>query len=216
MDVTREWDEAALVEALVRGEEEAFLWLVHRYWPSMKRVAGGLLRSDNVAEEVVQETFEAVFKEIARFRGESSLRTWMFRILVNRARRVGKREARSIPFSGLGRQREEPRRDAPEDEFTSRGHWSSPVHGWRMVDPQSEAISRQGVQLLAEHLEDLPERQRTIVTLRDVEGLSSKEVCKMLDISEGNQRVLLHRGRTALRRALESDETRLSDPGARA
>lgn len=209
------WAERAekeLVQALVDGDQGAFSWVVRKYWKSMHRVASGMLRSETVAAEVVQETWEAVFKEIAGFRGEASLRNWIFRILVNRARRVGKKEARSIPFSDLVRREAEADRRDPVDEFTFIGRWKSPVHGWRLIDPQNEAMNRQGLEFLSRELEKLPETQRVVVTLRDVEGLESGEVCEMLQISAANQRVLLHRGRTALRRALEAAEAEL-EPG---
>lgn len=205
--------ERELVEALVNGDQGAFSWVVRKYWKSMHRVASGMLRSETVAAEVVQETWEAVFKEIGGFRGEASLRNWIFRILVNRARRVGKKEARSIPFSDLVRREAEADRRDPVDEFTFIGRWRSPVHGWRLIDPQNEAMNRQGLEILARELEKLPETQRVVVTLRDVEGLESKEVCEMLQISEANQRVLLHRGRTALRRGLEAAEADLGPGG---
>jgi RNA polymerase sigma-70 factor (ECF subfamily) len=205
--------EKELVAALVDGDPSAFSWVVRKYWKSMHRVASGMLRSENVAAEVVQETWEAVFKEIGGFRGEASLRNWIFRILVNRAKRVGKKEARSIPFSDLVRRDTDGERRDPVDEFTDMGRWKSPVHGWRLIDPQNEAMNRQGLELLVRELEQLPETQRVVVTMRDVEGLESKEVCSMLEISEANQRVLLHRGRTALRRALEHAEADLDAGG---
>jgi RNA polymerase sigma-70 factor (ECF subfamily) len=205
--------EQELVAALVDGDQQAFAWIVRKYWKSMHRVASGLLRSETVAAEVVQETWEAVFKEIGGFRGEASLRNWIFRILVNRAKRVGKKEARSIPFSDLARRDAEDDRRDPVDEFTRMGRWRSPVHGWRLIDPQNEAMNRQGLEFLSRELSKLPETQRVVVTMRDVEGLDSKEVCALLEISEANQRVLLHRGRTALRRALEAEEARVGAPG---
>ncbi len=192
-----------LVAALVDGDRQAFDWIVRKHWSGMMRVATGVLGNESIAVEVVQETWEAVVKEIKRFRGEASLSTWIFRILINRARRVGKREGRSIPFSSFKTTQDEDGKRSLEDEFTSKGRWRSPVHGWRMIDPQTEAINKQGLAFLAKGLEELPDRQKIIVTLRDIEGLEAKEVCRMLDISEGNQRILLHRGRTRLRRMLE-------------
>jgi RNA polymerase sigma-70 factor (ECF subfamily) len=203
-----ERDQEELVAALVARDEGAFEWLVRQHWSGMMRVATGLLRNKSLATEVVQETWEIVVKEISRFRKESSLSTWIYRIMVNRARRVGKKEARAIPLSSFRVRDEEGGSSRDEDEFTMDGRWKSPVHGWRMIDPQTEAINKEGVTLLARDLERLPERQRIIVTLRDVEGLGSKEVCELLDISEANQRLLLHRGRTRLRRMLEAEEKR--------
>ena len=208
----RNWaqrSESELLDALVDGDQGAFDWLVRKHWRSMQRVACGLVRSDTVAAEVVQEAWISVFKEIKNFRRESSLRNWIYRILVNRAHRVGKKEARSIPFSQLltGDARSSDR--DPVDEFTSAGRWRSPVHGWVHSDPQEQTMNRQGLELLAGFLEDLPESQRVVVTMRDVEGLDTGEICELLQISEANQRVLLHRGRTALRRAMEKVESEI-------
>ena len=195
-----------LVDAIVGGDHQAFSWLVKKHWGSMVRVATSLLRNEQVAQEVVQETWETVFKEISKFRGEAALKNWVFKILVNRAKRVGQREARTIAFSSLSvKSDSEDRRDLT-DEFTSKGKWKSPVHGWRMIDPQNEAINREGLRILERALNHLPESQKVVVTMRDLEGLDAAETCEMLDISEGNQRVLLHRGRTALRLALEAAE----------
>lgn len=204
--VVRGWEgrsESQLIDALLDGDQGAFAWLVRRHGAGMMRVARGVLDEDAVASEVVQETWETVFKELRNFRRESSLSTWIFRILVNRARRVSRKERRMVPISRLGRADESA---DTSDEFTRLGRWRSPVHPWTMVDPQTQAISKEGVAILAEKLEKLPDSQKLVVTMRDVEGLDSRTVCELLDISEANQRVLLHRGRTKLRRALEAAE----------
>ncbi len=204
--------EPELLGALLDGDAGAGEWLVRKHWKSMLRVARGLLRSEAVAAEVVQETWEAVFRGLAGFRGEASLRGWIYSILVNQARRVGRREARQVPFSDFARTDAEGREHDPVDEFTRLGRWRSPVHGWRLLDTRDEAMNRQGLEIIAATLETLPETQRVVVTMRDVEGLGSKEVCDLLGISDANQRVLLHRGRTRLRLALEAAER---EPGAR-
>ncbi len=142
-----------LIQAILDGNEEAFTWLVKRHWGGMMRVSRGILGNESIASEVVQETWEAVFKGLESFRGESSLSTWIFRILVNRSRRTGKNEARSIPFSGMRTESEGSSIGQLEDEFTANGRWSSPVHGWSTYDPQQDAINRQGLELLAEGLE---------------------------------------------------------------
>ncbi len=204
-----DWAEAQqqeLIGAILDGNELAFNWLVRKHFGGMMRVAQGILGSESLAQEVVQETWEAVFKGLATFRGESSLSTWIFRIMVNRARRIGKKEARSIPFSGLRKEGASEERGQPEDEFTAKGRWSSPVHGWHSYDPQQEAMTREGLALLKKGLEQLPKSQRVVVALRDVEGLDADEVCDMLSLSPTNQRQLLHRGRTGLRRMLEAAE----------
>jgi len=199
-------DQAELVDALKAGDEGAFQWVVRKHWSGMMRVATSMLGNKSIAVEVVQETWETVLKEISRFRQESSLSTWIYRIMVNRARRTGKKEARSIPLSSFRDRDDDQGPVRAADEFASNGRWKSPVHGWRMIDPQTEAINKEGIAILAKGLEQLPERQKIIVTLRDVEGLGSKEVCEMLDITEANQRLLLHRGRTRLRHMLEAAE----------
>ncbi len=207
----RDWahrTESELVDALVQGDQDAFNWVVRKHWRSMQRVAVGLVRDESVAAEVVQEAWISVFKEIKNFRREASLRNWIYRIMVNRARRVGEKESRSVPFSRLlTRDAEGVERD-PVDEFTPQGRWRSPVHGWTLSDPHDQTMNREGLELLARLLEDLPESQRVVVTMRDVEGLDSKEVCDLLQISEANQRVRLHRGRPVLRRAMARAEAK--------
>jgi RNA polymerase sigma-70 factor (ECF subfamily) len=195
-----------LVKALLEKDEQAFSWFVQKNWPGMMRVARSILGNESLAAEVVQETWETVLKELGKFRGESSINTWMFRILINRAKRVGAREGRSIPFSSLKKAGDEQRGDHDADEFTSKGRWRSPVHGWRSIDPQLEVINREGLAILSQGMELLPHNQRTVVLLRDVEGVAGSEVCDMLGISPANQRILLHRGRSALRRRLEAAE----------
>lgn len=205
--------EQDLLSALRDGDADAASWLVRRHWRGMLHVARGYLRNEELARDVVQETWEAVFKGLSAFRGEASLSGWMYRILINRARRVGRREARQVPFSDLAREDAEGGQRDPMDEFTWLGRWRSPVHGWRLLDPQREAINRQGLEIIAATLETLPETQQVVVTMRDVEGLGSREVCDLLGVSEANQRVLLHRGRTRLRRALEAAEGDLAASG---
>jgi RNA polymerase sigma-70 factor (ECF subfamily) len=171
-------------EALAAGDDHAYHSFVIAHRPAMLRLAGEMLGNGDVAEEVVQDTFEAIFKDVGAFRGEASLKTWSYRILVNRARRVGKRENRTVPFTYF-------------DNFGIESHPS------RGEDPQTAAINRQRVRFLAEGLRRLPDRQREIVVLRDIEGRDTTEVSELLDITPGNQRVLLHRGRAALRSGLE-------------
>jgi RNA polymerase sigma-70 factor (ECF subfamily) len=198
--------DSELVTSLRQGDTSAFEFLVRKHGASMRRVALGLLRDEAVTSEVVQETWETVLRELSRFRGEAALSTWIYRILINRAKRVGKREGRSIPFSALSREADQEDRPDLVDEFTWYGRWRSPVHGWTILDQEKETANKQALEILRQLLETLPESQRVVVTLRDVEGLDSDEVCSMLGISEGNQRVLLHRGRTRLRLQLEEKE----------
>jgi RNA polymerase sigma-70 factor (ECF subfamily) len=195
-----------LIKALLGKDERAFSWFVRKNWPGMMRVARSILGSETLAAEVVQETWETVLKELGKFRGESTINTWMFRILINRAKRVGKRESRSLPFSSLRKAGDDRRVEHDADEFMSNGRWRSPVHGWRSIDPQLEVMNRQALEILSRGMETLSENQRTVVLLRDVEGLNGNEVSDMLGISIGNQRILLHRGRSVLRRLLEAAE----------
>jgi RNA polymerase sigma-70 factor (ECF subfamily) len=189
-------DEDELLARLRSGDERAFADLVDRYHASMVRVASTFVPSRAVAEEVVQDTWLGVVRGLPRFEGRSSLKTWIFRILVNRARTTGSREPRSVELdTGDG---------LAADRFTAQGTWREPPVVWtddiedRLIAPEIAVRIRQVV-------EELPAAQRQVVTLRDLEGLSSNEVCEMLGISEGNQRVLLHRARTRVRAMLEDD-----------
>lgn len=194
--------ERALRTALAAGDQGAYHDFVSTHRPAMVRLASEMLGNGDVAEEVVQDTFEAIFKDVGMFRGESSLKTWSYRILVNRARRVGKRERRTVPFTYLDRGRSD-NRFSREGNLGSETLLETQVHARSEADPQTAAIVRQRVQILAEGLRKLPERQRKIVVLRDLEGRNSGEVSELLDITAGNQRVLLHRGRTVLRSEIE-------------
>jgi RNA polymerase sigma-70 factor (ECF subfamily) len=196
-------DEHALVRALRARDEDAFAGFVRRHHASMIRVARLYVADRTVAEEVVQETWLAVFTEIDDFREHCSLKTWMYRILVNRARSRGQREHRIVPFCTL----ESEARPAVDPSQFRDGAWCSPPRPWN--DPERRLVTLELREALRRALGELPERQRAVVTLRDVEGLSAEEVVELLDISDGCQRVLLHRGRTRLRavlaEALEDD-----------
>jgi RNA polymerase sigma-70 factor, ECF subfamily len=189
--------DAELLRQLRAGDEQAFVALVERYNGSMLRLAASFVPSRAVAEEVVQDTWLAVLRGLSAFQGRSSLRTWMFTILVNRARSTGTREQRTIPVADTG-----PVVDAAR--FGPDGAWSAPPEHW--IEEAEDRIEAEKLAVLLKALVDgLPGRQREVVLLRDVEGMSSAEVCQVLAISEANQRVLLHRGRGKLRQALESE-----------
>ena len=189
--------DAELLRRLRAGDEQSFVALVERYNGSMLRLATSFVPSRAVAEEVVQDTWLAVLRGLSAFQGRSSLRTWMFTILVNRARTTGTREQRTIPFADTG-----PVVDAAR--FGLDGAWSAPPEHWiEEAEDRMEAKKLAG--LLRALVDGLPGRQREVVLLRDVEGMTSAEVCQVLAISEANQRVLLHRGRGKLRQALESE-----------
>jgi RNA polymerase sigma-70 factor, ECF subfamily len=198
-------DDSRLVDALRRGDEAAFASLVERYSPALRRLALDFVRSPAVAEEVVQETWLAVLKGIDRFEGRSSLKTWLFRILVNTAKTRGAREARTVPFSSLEVEGQEAA--VPEDRFRGAddhwpGHWATPPRSLAEI-PEERLLAKEVRSTIGGALETLPEGQRVVVTLRDVAGWSAEEVCDALAVSEVNQRVLLHRGRSKLRAELE-------------
>jgi RNA polymerase sigma-70 factor (ECF subfamily) len=195
------------VAALRAGDETAFRDLVSRYHASLIRVSLMYVRTRSVAEEVVQDTWIGVLHSLPRFEGRSSLRTWIFRILANKARTRARREARSVPFSSLAG----PDDDGPAvdpDRFLSGnhpafpGHWASPPRSWDTL-PEEQLLAGETRDRVHAAIEALPASQRAVISLRDVEGWSSEEVCDLLEISEGNQRVLLHRARSKVREALE-------------
>jgi RNA polymerase sigma-70 factor, ECF subfamily len=196
-------DDHALVERLKAGDEQAFMDLVVRWSPSLVRVARMYVPSAAVAEEVVQETWLAVLQGIDRFEGRSSLRTWVFSILVNRARTRGERERRSVPFAALAREESEGDFAAVDAaRFVGAGAWAAaPVRWWE--EPERALASSEAVDRIESEIAKLPEMQRLVITMRDVEGLSSEEVRSALAISETNQRVLLHRARSKVRAGLE-------------
>ncbi|MGD0528637.1 MAG: sigma-70 family RNA polymerase sigma factor [Polyangiaceae bacterium] len=191
--------DARLVERLRAGDEAAFRRLVQQMHRGLMRVAQAFVESPSAAEEVVQETWLAVVAQIDGFEGRSSLRTWIGTILCNRARTRGVRDKRSVPFSSLEKEDAEP---VEPERFSPGGIWSLPPARWDDA-PESLVLRKEARQAIERELTALPEAQRTVVTLRDLEGWSSEEVCNVLSISETNQRVLLHRGRQRLRGALE-------------
>jgi RNA polymerase sigma-70 factor, ECF subfamily len=186
-----------LLRRLRAGDERAFVTLVERYNGSMLRLAASFVPSRAVAEEVVQETWLAMLRGLAAFEGRSSLKTWLFTILVNRARSTGVRESRTVPVADAG-----PVVDA--SRFGPDGAWVLPPEHW-IEEAESRVDAVKLNELLRSALGGLPSRQRDVVVLRDVEGLTSAEVCGVLSISEANQRVLLHRGRGKLRQVLEAE-----------
>jgi len=189
--------DAELLGRLRAGDEQAFVVLVRRHHAAMVRLASSFVPSVAVAEEVAQDTWVAVLRGIGAFEGRSSLRTWLLRIVVNRARTAGQRERRTVAV-GDG----EPAVDAAR--FDETGHWQRPPERW-IEEADDRLSAAKMADRIRSAIEDLPARQREVVTLRDVEGLSSEEVCSVLEISEGNQRVLLHRGRSRLRQVIETE-----------
>jgi RNA polymerase sigma-70 factor (ECF subfamily) len=190
-------EDLRLLERLRAGEEAAFVTLVAHHHDAMLRLARSFVRSTEVAEEVVQDTWLGVLRGVDRFEGRSSLRTWLLAILVNRARSTGAREARTVPIQDA-----EPAVD--HGRFGADGAWSLPPHHWvEDVEDRVGATALGGT--LRAALAAMPDQQRAVVMLRDVDGLDSDEVCDVLALTPGNQRVLLHRGRSRLRQALEDE-----------
>lgn len=210
--------DAELIERLRQGDEAAFTWLVDTYSGPLLQLAGGFLPNRTLAEEAVQETWLAFLTGINRFEGRAAIKTWLFKILMNQARTLARRENRSIPFSTFevvpdgSEPAVDPGRFRPlGDRWT--GHWANPPTPWSL-GPEGSAIDHETLAVLSQSLEELPPAQRIVVSLRDLDGWSSSEVCTALELSEANQRVLLHRGRSRLRRLLESYFTG-ADPEAR-
>ncbi|MBI4613731.1 MAG: sigma-70 family RNA polymerase sigma factor [Planctomycetes bacterium] len=192
-----------LVRRLLAGDEAAFTSLVAAHHGALLRLAQIFVTSRHVAEEVVQETWLAVLGGIGSFEGRSSLKTWIFRILMNRARTIGAREGRSIPFSSL----EEPEGDTEPaldpSRFRPGGGWGRPPGRWDGDTPEKILLRKEVLGQIEEAIRRLPAGQRAVVTLRDIEGCGSDEACNILELSETNQRVLLHRARSKIRALLE-------------
>jgi RNA polymerase sigma-70 factor (ECF subfamily) len=190
-------DDEALLERLRAGDEDAFAALVATHDGALRRVARTYVRTDSAADEVVQETWLGVVRGLAAFEGRSALRTWIFRILVNQARTRAVRDARSLPFSALAD--DDPAVDP--GAFGADGRWSSAPPRLES-DPESGLLSRELRAHLLDAVDALSDDQRAVITLRDLVGLSAAEVCGLLEITEVNQRVLLHRARARVRTAL--------------
>ena len=187
-------EEMRLVEGLRNRDEQAFEQLIRMYQSALVRVAQMYVSSRAIAEDVVQESWVAVLNGIDGFEGRSSLKTWIFRIVANRAKTRGQREARSRPFSSLdarvvGRSR----------PLRRRRHGLRRPQSW----PEQELLGTETLRVIGDAIESLPPSQRAVITLRDVQGFSAEEVRNALELSETNERVLLHRARAKVRAALE-------------
>jgi RNA polymerase sigma-70 factor, ECF subfamily len=198
--------ESQLLDALRAGDEDVFNELVRAYQPSLVRVARIYVPTQAAAEEVAQETWLAVLNGLDRFEGRSSLRTWILRILTNIAKTRAVRDGRTLPFSALQDPGRVPEAAVDADRFLDPehprwpGHWAVRPEPW----PEDALVAAETQTVLAEAIEALPPTQRAVISLRDIEGWSSEEVRNALELSETNQRVLLHRARSRVRRALES------------
>ena len=201
-------DDLRLLEALRRGDEAAFCSLIERYHAELTRLAMLYVADRAAAEDVVQETWLGVLRGLDRFQCRSSLKTWIFHILLNRAKTRAQRQGRTIPFSALWNPDEEPDEPAIDPaHFRSSepwtGHWASPPRRWD-DSPEGRLLARETRKQVRQAVEALPPTQREVITLRDIEGWTSEEVCNLLEISETNQRVLLHRARSKVRLALDT------------
>lgn len=197
--------ELELVAALRAGDEAAFAALVDSYHARMLRLARSLVGDMTVAEEVTQEAWLGVLRGLARFEGRAALQTWIFTILTNCARTRAARERRSVPFSVLFADTEDDEPSVDAGRFESdgrwRGHWRQFPSSWSNL-PEQHLLAQETLALAKEAIDALPANQRAVILLHDVEGMSSSEICNILVISETNQRVLLHRARSKVQRAL--------------
>ena len=197
-------DDTGLVARLRERDESAFALLVDRYTPSMLRIARGYVANEYAAEDVVQETWIAVLGGIAGFEGRSSLRTWLFTVLINIAKKRGIRDRRVVATESPVGASVDRDRFRPAEDPQWPHHWKDDRQPAPFPEtPEGSALGNELMERARRELERLPDRQRTVVTMRDLLGLDSAEVCRLLDISLANQRVLLHRGRAAVRQALE-------------
>jgi RNA polymerase sigma-70 factor (ECF subfamily) len=196
-------DDGILVRALAARDPDAFGFLLDRYHGPLLRLARQYVPSPAVAEEVVQQTWLAVMQGIDRFEGRASVKTWLFRILVNTARANGVKEHRSIPFSAVARIDDQEAAVDPSRfrRFRHAGQWKQPPDPW--PGPEEQALDAEMFAVVSAAIDQLPAAQREVVTMRDVLGWTAPEACEALDVSAGNERVLLHRGRSKVRAAVE-------------
>jgi RNA polymerase sigma-70 factor (ECF subfamily) len=197
-----EFDRPEFLALLRAGDGEAYRRLIRRFHGALVGTAGAIIGSRAQAEEVVQDAWLAVFSGIARFEGRSSLSSWLFAIVLNRARTRAAREGRLVALpmleSGEGAERA-----VPLERFRPDGHWTEPPKLWDELDPERIVAGRQLWEHVQEAIEHLPAGQKAVLILRDMEGQSAEEACALLKISAENQRVLLHRARGRVRRAVE-------------
>jgi RNA polymerase sigma-70 factor (ECF subfamily) len=197
--------DTTLVAALQAGDEDAFCWLLDAYSGRLHRLARSFVPTQGAAEEVVQETWLAVIAGIGRFEGRSSVKTWIYRILMNQARRRGARDARAVPFSALAgddRPVVEPEAFLPAGHEWA-GHWASPPWHWEQLPPE-RLEAAETIDVVRRTIEELAPLAREVIVLRDVEGWPPGEVSGLLEITDGHQRVVLHRARARVRRAVEA------------
>jgi len=196
-------DEAVLVGRLRDGDRAAFAALVRQHGGSLLRFAATFVRDRALAEEVVQDTWLAALEHLGGFEGRASLRTWLFHIAANKARTRLTREGRSVPFSALANPGEAGDDEVSPDRFDQGGMWRDPPGPWSEENPERLAQGAETRAAIEAAVAALPDAQRAVITLRDIEGLETEEICDILGVTVSNQRVLLHRARTKVRLALE-------------
>lgn len=201
-EITASTADLETIAALKAGDEQVFADLVRRYQPMMLRVARMYVKTQSAAEEVVQETWLGVIRGLDRFEGRSSLKTWIFRILINQAKTRGVRDQRSTPFSSLGDADGGPAVDP--SAFGADGWWNAHPGAWSDL-PEERLFGKETIAAVRDAIAELPERQQEVIVMRDLLGLDGDEVAEALGLTAGNQRVLLHRARAKVRAALEKE-----------
>ena len=197
-------DERDLVERLRSGDRAAFATLIARHAGALLRLATSFVKDRHLAEEVVQDTWVSALEHLDGFEGRAALRTWLFHIVANKARTRLVREGRSTPFSALASPDEGDEPAVSPDRFGQGGMWKEPPGAWSEENPERLAQDVETRAAIERAIADLPESQRAVITLRDVEGLETEEICNLLGVTVSNQRVLLHRARARVRQALET------------
>ncbi len=195
-------DDSELVRRVRAGDRSAFAGLVRRHGGALLRFARLFVRETSAAEEVVQDTWMAVLEGLDGFEGRASFKTWLYRILANRARTRAVREGRTVPFSALAETEGDEHAVDPE-RFDAGGMWRDPPVGWTDETPERLALEAETRQVMEAAVQALPPAQRAVLVLRDEDGLETEEICNLLDLTVTNQRVLLHRARTRVRQAIE-------------
>ena len=192
------------LESLKRGDEATFVSLIQRYHGPMLRLAMAYIRDHHIAEDVVQEAWMTAIRSLDRFEGRSSLKTWIFGIVINLARARRRKESRLLTFTALLRREDPDRREPTVDpsRFTAAGDWRAVPHQWENI-PEETLLGREAMQRVQAAIEKLPPKHREVIVLRDVAELDAGPVSELLGISAENQRVRLHRARAAVRKALE-------------
>ncbi len=203
MPGARNEEEQALLGRLRGGDRTAFTALVSAHGGALLRLATAFVKDRSLAEEVVQDAWLAALEHLEDFEGRAALRTWLFHIVANKARTRLTREGRSVPFSALGNPSDSDEPAVSPDRFDQRGMWKDPPGPWSEENPERLAQGSQTREAIERAVADLPEAQRAVITLRDIEGLETGEICNLLGVTMSNQRVLLHRARSKVRQALE-------------